>query len=47
MKVDLIRFGGLWDEQVQVHTAGSVYSMNGLCPTLDTGGGYTRSIFCD
>lgn len=39
--MNVIRLGGLYDTKEQKRQAGSIYSTEGLCPTLDTsGGGY-------
>lgn len=37
-----IRITGIFDEENQRHQAGSIYSIYGLSPTIDTGGGGWR-----
>lgn len=37
--MNVIRLGGLYDTEEQKRQAGSIYSTEGLCPTLDTSGG--------
>ena len=37
------RLAGLWDKDGNRHQAGSIYSADGLCPTLDTANGGCRT----
>jgi DNA (cytosine-5)-methyltransferase 1 len=45
---DVIRLGGLYDDEKSTHQAGSIYDKNGVDPTLNTmQGGYRQTMITE
>ena len=48
MIIEVVRMGGLYDEETKKHQMGSVWDKNGLSPTIDTAqGGYRQPMIVE
>lgn len=46
--MEVVRLGGLYDEETKIHQMGSVWDKNYLCPTIDTAqGGYRQPMIIE